>query len=129
MELNPKNRLVRYAYLFAHKNQKPGEMWGPYFTSLCALFWRTVGVSVVFATAAIFVIGTGVLAWAEPLEMLVIVGGVLGILIVLIGSNWVLVWIRTASGRETAGALLLKSFKDKMCPIIRFTDANKSIEQ
>lgn len=84
MELNPKSRLVRFAYFFTPGDNHPNHTWGPKQTTLCAFFWRAF----VLVPLAWLIIATWVgIAIFEtikhPLQALVVVMGA----VILIGST------------------------------------------
>lgn len=145
MELDPKSKLVRFAYFLRTKEGQPiydQEGWiadmnytnVPRTTTLCAFFWRTFVFMPLFWLVSV-VGGGGLLSVfiynivKDPGAFFVAAGIILAILIIVacvMSLPAIFKALKTAATDTTVTPVKvavegIKTFKSKFCPIITFT--------
>lgn len=130
IQLDARSKIVRYAYLLrGGATPFPGYPWR---TTLCALFWRCVGTTVLLVSAAVILVGALLLAYLHPKET----GEALATMAVAIGItlsgvaflNWDANRRRHKRAKPptkrvgtSLGTLIVRGyrgFKGKYCPLV-----------
>lgn len=106
-----------YEWSFSIRQCPPAQ------TNLCAYFWRVLGgslfLAMMFGVCGFILGGVGVMLYKFPAETL----GVLGIVALIIGLLSLI-----SVCRESEPGLIrsyIRAKKDKVCPIVTFTSAEK----
>jgi len=112
MQISNRSWLFRIAYLFNDDYTKKCVE----HTTLCALFWRTIGNIVACALVATIVFVSLITIWEHLMVAVVLLLFVGGVPAVVVGSLWLFTRIRGSGSSPLVEAA--SGFKRKVCPII-----------